>query len=82
MLKKWLKKLLLVGLFYRGNIYSTFIQITFNQSIKRIKLMKALSPSIQIDELVDSLKKLSKEDKETFWSFLEADLKKDEVSDS
>lgn len=28
--------------------------------------MKALSPSIQIDELLDSLKKLSKEDKETF----------------
>lgn len=44
--------------------------------------MKALSPSIQIDELLDSLKKLSKEDKETIWSFLEADLKKDEVSDS
>lgn len=44
--------------------------------------MKALSPSIQIDELLDSLKKLSREDKETIWSFLEAYLKKDEVSDS
>jgi hypothetical protein len=29
--------------------------------------MKALSPSIQIDELLDSLKKLSREDKETIW---------------
>ena len=44
--------------------------------------MKALSTSVQIDELLDSLKKLSREDKETIWSFLEADLKKDEVSDS
>lgn len=44
--------------------------------------MNTLSIKIQIDDLLDSLKKLSKDEKEIIWAFLEAELKKDEVSDS
>ena len=44
--------------------------------------MNTLSIKVQIDDLLDSLKKLSKDEKEIIWAFLEAELKKDEVSDS
>lgn len=44
--------------------------------------MNTLSIKIQIDDLLDFLKKLSKDEKEIIWAFLEAELKKDEVSDS
>lgn len=43
--------------------------------------MQALSNSSQLDDILDTLKKLSKEEKEIIWAFLEAELKEDEVSD-